>query len=430
MPVRGPADFLALGDWNASCSICGRKRKASTMVQNWQGMWRCPEHNESRQPQDFVRGIPERVTPPWVQPPGADMFTFNTGNVNTDGTDYTLADLAGSTCTGSPTLITVAPGVTATITLDSSATFLVNNYGFLTIVIASSDITRTGVLTFSSSCGTSEVRNFQGGEVVDVTDGSGAWVSIDNDIAYVQSVIDHVAYSTGTQNRTLALPAMTTTSGHAIFVCIVSFQSHLFDPSDGGPPMNVVDNYGNIYTLIVVDGGGFYQEANPANSYKMVRKVFWCPSIVGGTGHVITAGGEGWQTNFGRTMNITASAVEVKNQRVGGSLAVQQNETVGIAQTTGGTNLSDSGAGASMLATTNLLLGFGNSADNTNGAATYTIFPGWTAAQNLGSSLGGFSGMIVGYEKTIPPATGQFTFYYTNSAVQRYQACAIAIQSR
>lgn len=66
-PVKGRADFWEPGDYNAACSICGRKRKASQMVQNWQGQWRCPEHNEPRQPQDFVRGIQDIQTPPWVQ---------------------------------------------------------------------------------------------------------------------------------------------------------------------------------------------------------------------------------------------------------------------------------------------------------------------------------------------------------------------------
>src|SRR5258708_32371012 len=64
------ADYLALGDWNANCSMCGRKRKASELVKNWQGQWRCPEHNEARQPQDFVRGVPENQTPPWTQMAG------------------------------------------------------------------------------------------------------------------------------------------------------------------------------------------------------------------------------------------------------------------------------------------------------------------------------------------------------------------------
>lgn len=71
----GRADFLRLGDWNVACSQCGRKRKASTMVKNWQGMWRCPEHNEPRQPQDFVKGVREHITPPFVQPQ-VDVYNY------------------------------------------------------------------------------------------------------------------------------------------------------------------------------------------------------------------------------------------------------------------------------------------------------------------------------------------------------------------
>jgi hypothetical protein len=64
----GRADYLELGDWNAICSMCGGKRKASQMVKNWQGLYRCPEHNEPRHPQDFVRAVPDVQTPPWTQP--------------------------------------------------------------------------------------------------------------------------------------------------------------------------------------------------------------------------------------------------------------------------------------------------------------------------------------------------------------------------
>jgi hypothetical protein len=67
--VKGPADFFRPGDWNVVCSICGFKGKASEMVKNWQGLWRHPRHNESRQPQDFVRGVADIQAPPWVQPP-------------------------------------------------------------------------------------------------------------------------------------------------------------------------------------------------------------------------------------------------------------------------------------------------------------------------------------------------------------------------
>lgn len=69
----GRADYYEEGDWNAICSMCGRKRKASTLVKNWQGMWRCEIHNEPRHSQDFVRGVPDVQTPPWAQRP-ADRF--------------------------------------------------------------------------------------------------------------------------------------------------------------------------------------------------------------------------------------------------------------------------------------------------------------------------------------------------------------------
>ena len=67
--AKGPADYYAKGTYNAICSICGVKMKANEMVRNWQGLWRCPDCNEPRQPQDFVRGIQDVITPPWSQPP-------------------------------------------------------------------------------------------------------------------------------------------------------------------------------------------------------------------------------------------------------------------------------------------------------------------------------------------------------------------------
>lgn len=68
-PIRGRADYLELGDWNAVCFECGRKRKASTLKKHWQGYWVCPEHWEPRHPQDFVRGVKDTITPPFQQPP-------------------------------------------------------------------------------------------------------------------------------------------------------------------------------------------------------------------------------------------------------------------------------------------------------------------------------------------------------------------------
>lgn len=70
----GRADYLLLGDWNTVCYQCGWKRKASTMVRNWQGYYVCPEHNEPRQPQDFVRSVNDVQTPPWTQPDPAPTY--------------------------------------------------------------------------------------------------------------------------------------------------------------------------------------------------------------------------------------------------------------------------------------------------------------------------------------------------------------------
>lgn len=93
-PPRGRADYLALGQWNVQCSMCGRKRKSGDVVKNWQGMWRCPEHNEPRHPQDFVRGAPDTAVPAFVQ-----VNTYNfVGVCDPEGitaiADYAVAECA------------------------------------------------------------------------------------------------------------------------------------------------------------------------------------------------------------------------------------------------------------------------------------------------------------------------------------------------
>lgn len=73
----GRADYLDLGTWNVVCYQCGFKRKANMMERNWQGYYVCPEHNEPRQPQDFVRGVPDDQIPPWVQPVPTVVYQYN-----------------------------------------------------------------------------------------------------------------------------------------------------------------------------------------------------------------------------------------------------------------------------------------------------------------------------------------------------------------
>lgn len=114
-PRKGRADYLALGNWNALCSMCGRKRKASEMVRNWEGQYRCPVHNEIRQPQDFVRGVPDIMTPPWVQPPPTNggFLEQPTINITEDTVTQTVSVNVGSpNASGVRLIITIAENVT------------------------------------------------------------------------------------------------------------------------------------------------------------------------------------------------------------------------------------------------------------------------------------------------------------------------------
>lgn len=70
------ADHLELGDWNARCSMCGKKFKASQLSKNWQGMYRCDKCQEPRHPQDFVRSVPDDQSVPWAQPELSDYSLF------------------------------------------------------------------------------------------------------------------------------------------------------------------------------------------------------------------------------------------------------------------------------------------------------------------------------------------------------------------
>jgi hypothetical protein len=97
--MTGRADHLDLGDWNAVCFECGRKRKASMLKKHWQGYYVCPEHWEPRHPQDFVRSMPDNQTPPWTQPMPADTFRdYGTVASCTPNGQSAIADSAVADC--------------------------------------------------------------------------------------------------------------------------------------------------------------------------------------------------------------------------------------------------------------------------------------------------------------------------------------------
>ena len=141
MPVMGRADFYREGDWNAACGLCGRKRKASEMKVippgvPGAGLRMCPEHHYERNPQDFVRGIPDKITPPWTQPP-TDTYLEPTYALE-DSENATVA-----TTTSATTILTIYAGVTIpTLTITGSGAIIVNNYGVVqALVNASATIT-------------------------------------------------------------------------------------------------------------------------------------------------------------------------------------------------------------------------------------------------------------------------------------------------
>lgn len=125
---KGGRDFLDLGDWNAVCSMCGRKRKASEMVRNWQGMFRCPEHNEARHPQEYVRAVPDIQTPPWVQPPCDEFAGVCFPEDICDIADFAVADCAICDFT-SPMSPAVVPSTTIYVDdfIDADNTLLANH---------------------------------------------------------------------------------------------------------------------------------------------------------------------------------------------------------------------------------------------------------------------------------------------------------------
>lgn len=72
----GTADHFVLGDYNAACHECGRKRKSSQLRKHWRGYYVCPEHWEPRHPQDFAGPAPAESRPAWTQPQ-SDTFVEN-----------------------------------------------------------------------------------------------------------------------------------------------------------------------------------------------------------------------------------------------------------------------------------------------------------------------------------------------------------------
>ena len=63
----GQYDFFKPGEYNFYCDLCGKKNKSGNAMKTWDGHYVCKEHKEVRNPQDFVRGVADDQTVPWVR---------------------------------------------------------------------------------------------------------------------------------------------------------------------------------------------------------------------------------------------------------------------------------------------------------------------------------------------------------------------------
>ena len=69
-----PQNQYKHGDFNRICDRSGFKVKASETRREWNGLIVRTVDWEIRQPQDFVRGVPDHQVVPYPRPEGEDVF--------------------------------------------------------------------------------------------------------------------------------------------------------------------------------------------------------------------------------------------------------------------------------------------------------------------------------------------------------------------
>src|ERR1017187_9375651 len=73
------------GAWKVVCDDCGRWYKSFQLQMRWDGVMVCYQCWEPRQPQDFVRGVADKIAPPWTRPEQQDIFRGICDLVNKQG---------------------------------------------------------------------------------------------------------------------------------------------------------------------------------------------------------------------------------------------------------------------------------------------------------------------------------------------------------
>ena len=66
---------LVRGSYNAMDDVSGLQHKAHELVMQWDGLMVAREDVEERHPQDFLRGVTDKIAVPWTRP---DSNRFST----------------------------------------------------------------------------------------------------------------------------------------------------------------------------------------------------------------------------------------------------------------------------------------------------------------------------------------------------------------
>ena len=83
------------GAWKVVCDDCGRVYRSFQLQMRWDGVMVCYQCWEPRQPQDFVRGVADKIVPAWTRPEQQDAFIFVCTPFSNQGqADYGQADCA------------------------------------------------------------------------------------------------------------------------------------------------------------------------------------------------------------------------------------------------------------------------------------------------------------------------------------------------
>lgn len=99
------------GDWNVVTDCCGRTRKFSECLKQWDGLIVCPDHYDPRHPLDFIKATHDDQRVPVARPQSTAQYLVNSeGTVSTDN-QVSNGTFASDTVWVKETGWTIADGV-------------------------------------------------------------------------------------------------------------------------------------------------------------------------------------------------------------------------------------------------------------------------------------------------------------------------------